>query len=273
LGNRSIARAGALLAGLTLVAALAGTSVATDDAFDRARWRNNDSNFRLKVGDNVDRKWDPLLRRAADQWSASPVVAMEVGNGSANRRECSPTEREVEVCSSKYGTNGNLGLTILRLDGNDYIQWAIVKLNDTYFDERGGEYNTQKARIHTVCHELGHALGLPHPPNNSRSCLNDSLRRLEETLKPGNQGLAALEDRYDRDRSSRSGLEPAGGEPITSGVAPVDPALIEEAADGLSRGEDENVVPLPDGGALVAVGLKAEEPVDFAPALDGPWVR
>lgn len=163
-------------------------------------WGTRRVPFVLQMGDNVDGSWQQYFRRAASQWSEADEVDMKIVNGGTTGRACEPTNGRVEVCNADYGNNGWLGLTRLYYDG-DHFTRVTVQFNDFYFNQPGGEYNSRKARVHTACHELGHSLGLPHPPNSSGSCVNDSLDRIEDTLAPVRQNFEDLADLYDhRDR-------------------------------------------------------------------------
>ncbi|MCC6315155.1 MAG: hypothetical protein IT337_14220, partial [Thermomicrobiales bacterium] len=89
-----------------------------------------------------------------------------------------------------------LGLTRLFYANNDkqHIIAATTRLNDSYFNQKNGTYNTKNARRHTVCHELGHTVGLEHV--NTRSCLNDSERAIQDNVKPIKKDFKTLAKLY-----------------------------------------------------------------------------
>ncbi|MCC6312665.1 MAG: hypothetical protein IT337_01530, partial [Thermomicrobiales bacterium] len=111
-------------------------------------WARRGTPFTLEVGDNTRGKWPAYLRRAARQWNRSDVVRFKVVSGNANPTKCQQTNGRVEVCSANYGQSGWLGLTRLFYANNDkqHIIAATTRLNDSYFNQKNGTYNTKNAR-------------------------------------------------------------------------------------------------------------------------------
>jgi hypothetical protein len=69
----------------------------------------------------------------------------------------------VEICNSKYGNNGWLGIASIWASGNHIVQ-GTVKVNDTYFNT--STYNTSAWRNLVMCQEVGHTFGLDHQDEN-----------------------------------------------------------------------------------------------------------
>src|SRR6187401_2877596 len=78
-------------------------------------------------------------------------------SGLSSARTCKPTLGRVEVCNSKYGNNGWLGIAQIWASGN-HITQGTTKLNDTYFST--SRYNTTAWRNLVSCQEVGHDVGL-----------------------------------------------------------------------------------------------------------------
>ena len=118
----------------------------------------------LKLGDNVSTVWDAALATASSDWSVSDVLDTAVVSGLASPKNCKGTSGRVEVCNSKYGNNGWLGIAQISITGGEHITKGIVKFNDTYFNTP--KYNTIAWRNLVACQEIGHTLGLDHQDEN-----------------------------------------------------------------------------------------------------------
>lgn len=122
-------------------------------------WARTSNPFTLKLGDNVSSQWDSHLDTSISDWSPSSVLNLTKVAGTTNPKNCRPTSGRVEVCNSKYGNNGWLGIAQIWLSGG-HISQGIVKLNDTYYNT--ATYNTPAWRNLVMCQEIGHTFGLDH---------------------------------------------------------------------------------------------------------------
>lgn len=148
----------AILSSLFLLTLLVTGAKATH-SWGNYHWARKSNPFNLKLGDNVSSIWDSYLRTTASDWSASDVLDTTVVTGGANPKNCRPTSGRVEVCNSKYGNNGWLGIAQIWASG-DHITQGVTKVNDTYFSTT--KYNTSAWRNLVMCQEVGHTLGLDH---------------------------------------------------------------------------------------------------------------
>lgn len=121
-------------------------------------WGRTENPFTLFAADNLSADWQPYLQTTLSDWSQSSVLDMESVSGS-NRKNCKPTPGRDEVCNSKYGNNGWLGLAQIWIS-DGHITAGVTKLNDTYFNRP--QYNTAAWRNLVTCQEIGHTLGLDH---------------------------------------------------------------------------------------------------------------
>lgn len=138
-------------------------SASANHAWGSYHWARTQNPFNLRLGDNVTSNWDSYLQTASGDWSRSTVLDTTVVAGGTTSKRCRPTSGRVEVCNSRYGNNGWLGLAQIWASGSHITQGA-VKMNDTYFNT--AQYNTSAWRTLVMCQEVGHTFGLDHQDEN-----------------------------------------------------------------------------------------------------------
>lgn len=149
-----------LVVAFVLAAAGVFTSIAyANHSWGGYHWARTSNPFTLKLGDNVSSGWDAHLVEASSDWSLSDMLDTAVVPGSTKPQSCKPKNGQVEVCSSKYGKTGWLGIAQIWVSGS-HITQAITKMNDTYFNT--SFYNTPAWKQFVVCQEIGHTFGLDH---------------------------------------------------------------------------------------------------------------
>lgn len=126
-------------------------------------WARTSNPFTLKLGDNLTPNWDSFLATSSADWSLSTVLDTNVVTGGANPKNCRATAGRVEVCNSKYGNNGWLGIAQVWVNGT-HITQGTTKMNDTYFNT--AQYNTPAWKQFVMCQEVGHTFGLDHQDEN-----------------------------------------------------------------------------------------------------------
>jgi hypothetical protein len=136
--------------------------VSANHSWGNYHWARTVNPYTLKLGDNISSTWDATLATTSTTWNLSTVLKTNIVPGLFSKN-CRPTSGRVEVCNSKYGNNGWLGVAQIWVNG-EHITQGIVKLNDTYFNT--AKYNTPAWRNLVVCQELGHTFGLDHQDEN-----------------------------------------------------------------------------------------------------------
>ena len=148
-------------AAVAVVAIVGVSSVAfASHSWGGYHWARTSNPLQLKLGDNVSGAWDSVLRTSSTDWSLSSVLDTSVVPGLSNPKNCKPALGRIEVCNSKYGNNGWLGIAQIWISGGNHITQGVTKLNDTYFNTP--TYNTLAWRNLVTCQEIGHTFGLDH---------------------------------------------------------------------------------------------------------------
>lgn len=148
-----------IIASVALMAFGSALIASADHAWGGYHWFRSANPFTLSLGDNVGSAWDAHLREASTDWSASEVLDTVVVSGLSNPKNCKAVPGRVEICNSRYGNNGWLGIASIWTSGG-HISQGTVKMNDTYFNT--AKYNTPAWRKLVMCQEIGHAFGLDH---------------------------------------------------------------------------------------------------------------
>lgn len=144
-----------------VLAALAATPVFADHSWGGYHWARTSNPFTLKLNDNVTANWEPYVSEAVSDWNASPILDFNVlwQNPLSSVKKCASVAGQIEICNSRYGQNGWLGIAGISISGT-HITKGYTKLNDTYFNM--AQYNTPAWRRMVTCQEIAHDFGLDH---------------------------------------------------------------------------------------------------------------
>lgn len=155
-----VPRRAALLAISLALVLVVPASVSATHSWGGYHWARTSNPFTVKLGDNVSSGWDSYLVTTSNDWSVSTVLNTTiVAAGSRSPKLCNAITGTVQVCNSKYGNTGWLGVASIWASGS-HITKGTVKVNDTYFNT--ASYNTPAWRNMVMCQEVGHTLGLDH---------------------------------------------------------------------------------------------------------------
>ncbi len=192
------------LSAASLVCALALLTSTTNAGHSWAsyHWERSTNPLLLELGDNLTSTWDSHLVTASYDWSVSAVLDTTIVPGGTNPKLCRPTRCRVEVCNSRYGNNGWLGLAQIWVKG-DHITQGVVKNNDYYFDLP--TYDSPEWRLFVTCQEVGHNFGLTHQDENFNNTNLGSC--MDYTNDPGSNQHPNTHD-YDELESIYADLDP-----------------------------------------------------------------
>ena len=143
-----------------IVAVLLSTVTTAHHSWRKYHWATTTGIVSLKVGDNVDSKWDAYLTEAVGDWNGSVVLDLQKVTGGTSPATCDPTAGRIETCNAAYGANRWLGIAQIWIQGPSHIYQATTRVNDTYFNT--ATYNTPAWRRLVMCQEVGHDFGLDH---------------------------------------------------------------------------------------------------------------
>lgn len=131
-------------------------------------WARTTPQFTLKLGNNLTTAdWNAHLSQSSSDWnSGNSAVLTAIIGGTSNKR-CSMVAGTTQVCNSRYGNNGWLGLASINITGGTHITQGSAKMNDTYFDT--ATYNNPNERLYVMCQEVAHTFGLDHQSTDGSS--------------------------------------------------------------------------------------------------------
>ena len=152
-----------------LMAVVAPSIARANNSWGGYHWGRTSNPFALKLGDNTSGSWTANLATVSSDWSQSTVLDTTVVAGGTRPKLCRPTSGRVEVCNANYGGTGWLGVAQIWISGGVHITQGTVKNNDYYFGSSTYKYNNEAEKLHVICQEVGHTLGLDHQSTDGSS--------------------------------------------------------------------------------------------------------
>eukprot|EP00522_Entomoneis_paludosa_P012365 CAMPEP_0172455410 /NCGR_PEP_ID=MMETSP1065-20121228/12049_1 /TAXON_ID=265537 /ORGANISM="Amphiprora paludosa, Strain CCMP125" /LENGTH=639 /DNA_ID=CAMNT_0013207871 /DNA_START=388 /DNA_END=2307 /DNA_ORIENTATION=+ len=129
---------------------------------DAKRWRNSGNGVELTVLNALETKWYQYFYDAVDDWDDGyPDTLSLTTEFREYEKACQTENYKVKVCNGDYGNTRWKGINEVIIDSNDEIIASSARMNEFYMPDRD---DTQWQ--YTMCHELGHAWGLPHTDEN-----------------------------------------------------------------------------------------------------------
>ncbi len=158
-----------LLASVSVILFGSVLFVSANHSWGGYHWARTSNPFTLKLGNNTSGTWTGLLATASSDWSQSNVLDTVVVAGSTRPKTCRPTAGRDEICNANYGNTGWLGVAQIWINSQNHITQGTVKNNDYYFGSSSYTYNNESEKLHVICQEMGHTLGLDHQSTDGTS--------------------------------------------------------------------------------------------------------
>lgn len=150
----------------------------------------------LQIVDNLSygSNWDDYFKTYVQEWdNGTDAVTLNIRTSTYDP-DCRGVLRAMKVCNGNYGPTEWNGVNLIMVkDG--YIISSIAKMNDYYL-----QGTNEAQRKFTMCHELGHGLGLGHSDENFQNvdlgnCM-DYTNTPENNLHPDEYNFQILEELY-----------------------------------------------------------------------------
>ena len=130
---------------------------------------------------------------SVNEWDNAAAVTLNLRTVTYNP-DCGAVPWAIKVCNDDFGETGWKGLNQVFLQG-EYIVASLAKMNDYYL-----RVMDEEDRLYTMCHELGHGLGLSHSDENFENkdlgdCM-DYTHKHENNMHPGSSNFKALKQLY-----------------------------------------------------------------------------
>ena len=215
--------------------------------WEKYHWARKSNPMAIHIIDSMSSSWDARLNAVNSDWNQSSVLQNVIEAGSAKaavRSQCPFVKGKIRACNANYGGNGWLGLAEISIVGGHIIE-GRAKQNEYYFSKPG--YNTEEARRHVLCQEIGHLFGMAH---NRRSGLagptgmNDVAGINNSTYEsPNAHDYALLENIYTSHKDGSTSISSKSGETAGQAEPGEDPSgrrnggssyFVREAGNGVT---------------------------------------
>ena len=160
------------------------------------RWDSSRTKgLNMVVINALSKDWESIFQETISSWDfgypdALNLVTIEHPPDFA----CAPIPGRIKICNGDYGDKSWLGLSTVVLR-NGFIANSVIRMNDYFLNMA-----TEDQRHYSMCHEFGHAFGLPHTDEDyynqdSGSCLDYTVRP-EDNTSPGKYNFNLLAQLY-----------------------------------------------------------------------------
>jgi hypothetical protein len=122
------------------------------------KWRiESKTGLKMTMLNALDARWQPYFDIALADWDSGIPDSVSLSTlPTTYDKSCDRVRNKVKVCNGDYGVQDWKGICKVYLEFG-YIAYATVQLNDFFFQQENPD-----DMQYTMCHELGHSLGLQH---------------------------------------------------------------------------------------------------------------
>lgn len=169
-----------------------------DKPYDFSLWdtERRCNGLDLHVINNLEEKWQPFFERSIEDWdNGDPdVLTFNVRKPVWHDPGCEPRNGVLKVCSGDYGETDWIGVNHAVIHSN-FILSSVAIMNDFHLDAM-----SDAAKQNTMCHEIGHGLGLGHWDedfyNRDLGNCMDYTKKPENNQAPDRSNFLFLEQMY-----------------------------------------------------------------------------